>query len=331
MVVSLSRASDRHWTVEARLAGLDLDAFLELTMPEVDRRELRRRRRAGDVLVGGRPALRSCRLREHDVVSVLAAEAGPRRRGGELRAALLARGADLAVLDKPAGLSVEPDRFDPDRPALLDHLPRELEDAADVRVVHRLDRDTSGVLLVALGARGERALRDAFDARAVEKTYSALVEGEVPWRDGEQVAIEHPLAPDPRRRGRMVTAARGGKPARTVAAVERRFRGFTLLTCRPETGRTHQLRVHLAAIGFPLAVDPWYGRRDALLLSELKRGFRPKPGRPERPLVERATLHARRIRVPGSDLDPAVDHEAPLPADLARVLRELERHRPERR
>jgi 23S rRNA-/tRNA-specific pseudouridylate synthase len=123
-----------------------------------------------------------------------------------------------------------------------------------------------------------------------------------------------------------------GKPARTTLAVEQRFRGFTLLRCRPRTGRTHQLRVHLAAEGFPLVVDPIYGRRQKLLLSEIKSGYRPKPGRVERPLIDRLTLHAARISFPApADEGRIVTVEAPLPEDFARTLKQLAKVRAPRR
>ena len=128
--------------------------------------------------------------------------------------------------------------------------------------------------------------------------------------------------------GRMVVAASGGKPARTRIAVERRFRGYTLLRCEPLTGRTHQIRVHLAARGFPLAVDRTYGRRDALLLSQIKADYRPKRGRAERPLIGRLTLHALEvgIPVPGGG-DERVLVRAPLPKDFANTLKQLSKVR----
>ena len=124
-----------------------------------------------------------------------------------------------------------------------------------------------------------------------------------------------------------------GKPAQTRVTVAQRFRGYTLLDCQPLTGRTHQIRVHLTELGFPLAVDPVYGRRRALALSEFKRDYRRKPGALEHPLIERLTLHARSIDFP--DPDPAwreagrrIRVEAPLPRDFARLLKQMEKARP---
>jgi 23S rRNA pseudouridine955/2504/2580 synthase len=141
-----------------------------------------------------------------------------------------------------------------------------------------------------------------------------------------------------------------GKPSRTRISVERRFRGYTLLACSPLTGRTHQIRVHLMEAGFPLAVDPMYGRRNALFLSEIKRGYRKKPGHVESPLIDRLTLHARSIEFPSPDASGPIGTsgpmgssgaigasggsgrrirvEAPIPRDLERALKQLGKVRP---
>ena len=175
-----------------------------------------------------------------------------------------------------------------------------------LRAVHRLDKNTTGALVVAKHLEAERALRGAFEEDRVHKTYLALVEGEHPLGDGEEEEIDLALGPDEKRSGRMVVDP-AGKPARTRIAVEQRFRGFTWLVCRPLTGRTHQIRVHLSATGFPLAVDPVYGRRNELLLSNVKAGYRAKRGRPERPLISRLTLHAAAIELPSPRVDARDD------------------------
>ena len=161
----------------------------------------------------------------------------------------------------------------------------------------------------------------------MRKVYLALVEGEHPLEDGAEELIELPLASD-RRRGGLVVVSDSGKAARTRVGVEQRYRGYTLLRCEPLTGRTHQLRVHLAAQGFPLVVDPLYGRRRAFALSEFKRGYRPKPGRVEAPLIDRLTLHA--VRLEFDALPPAAGRvavESPLPRDFQRVLKQLSKVR----
>jgi 23S rRNA pseudouridine955/2504/2580 synthase len=124
--------------------------------------------------------------------------------------------------------------------------------------------------------------------------------------------------------------APGGKPAVTEYQPLKLYRGYTLVECRPRTGRTHQIRVHLASIGHPLAVDPRYGGRDKIQLSELKSGYRPKPGRPERALIERLTLHALSVEAIGPDGNKQ-RIEAQYPKDLRILLSKMEkwRHAPE--
>ncbi len=162
----------------------------------------------------------------------------------------------------------------------------------------------------------------------MEKTYLALVEGEYPLADGESELIELKISPDPRRSGRMLAGGKEGKDSSTEVAVEQRFLGFTLMRCKPLTGRTHQIRVHMAGVGFPLVVDPFYGRRDDFMLSSIKSGYRVKRGRTERALMARLTLHAARIGLP-DPADPArrIQVEAPMPHDYQILLKQLQKHR----
>jgi RluA family pseudouridine synthase len=320
-----------HIPVPQERIGMELDEFLCLSFPLLNKRFLRDQVREGRVLVDGNPAMPSQRLRPDQVLFVdfdeaRLPEAPPPAPGMELPV-LYDEDGVLAV-DKPSGLAVEPDRWRPDKPSLAASL-LVTESAAEgnrPRIVHRLDRDTSGVLLVARDVEAERRLRTAFDTGLVSKTYHALVEGEHPLPDGEEEIVDKPIAPDARKSGRM-RVHEDGKPARTRFAVEQRFQGYTLLRCEPLTGRTHQLRVHLRELGFPLAVDPIYGRRKVLALSEIKRGYRPKRGHIEHPLIDRLTLHAAAIEFPSS-AGVRVRVESPIPRDLARVLKQLAKVRP---
>jgi RluA family pseudouridine synthase len=210
------------------------------------------------------------------------------------------------------------------------------------RLLHRLDKDTTGVVLVAKTLEAERELRAAFDQGRVHKTYLALVEGEYPLADGETEIIDLPIGPDERKSGRMRVDKDHGKPSQTRVAVEQRFSGYTLMRCEPLTGRTHQIRVHLREVGFPLVVDPVYGRHKTLSLSEFKRDYRKKRGHVESPLIDRLTLHAQRIEFPRvgslgarSDDDRSDDEgggdpvsvESPIPRDFARVLKQMSKVR----
>ena len=335
------------YVVSRERAGLELDEFLCLLFPEWNKGFLRRQVHAGTVLVDGAQTLPSHRLRADQVlmvdIDVTDTPAAPIAPGVPLE--ILEETDDWMVVAKPAGLAVEPERWARDAASLSGALlqvarQRGGEDGGideRMRLVHRIDKETSGAVLVAKNVEAERALRRAFEEGRVEKTYFALVEGEHPLADGEAEVIDLPVGPDGRRSGRMMVrpakdkkkGAGGGKPSRTRVRVERRFRGYTLLRCEPLTGRTHQIRVHLSHAGFPLAVDKFYGRRDSLLLSALKPGYRSKPGRAERALMDRLTLHAAEIGVP--DLSEAGGDpqrvSAPFPKDFAQALKQLEKHR----
>ena len=351
-------------------AGIELDEFLCLWFPEWNKGFVRRQVRAGKVLVDGAPAQPSQILRV-DQVLILDIDADdepqpPRSQPG-VTLELLYEDDDVLVVQKPAGLAVEPERWARDRgsvaggllqlaldrarvarepdPGLAEFDPLGVHGEADgdespvdgdterlalemrPRIVHRLDKDTTGALLVAKHLEAERALRSAFESGSVGKRYLALVEGEHPLADGESEIIDLPLGPNARRSGAMRVHAEG-KPSRTRVWVEERFRGYTLMGCEPLTGRTHQIRVHLSHVGFPLVVDPLYGRNDTLLLSSFKPNYRAKRGRPERPLMGRLTLHAAGLDLPSpSDPERRIVVEAPLPKDFTVTLKKLSKYR----
>ena len=319
-------------------AGLELDEYLCLQFPDWNKGFLRQQVRHGRVLVDGMPARPSQRLRTDQVLMIdideESAPAAPVAPEAELR--ILHEEEPWMVVEKPAGLAVEPERWARDAACLSGALlqvarSRAVEDERieeRMRLVHRLDKETSGAVIVAKTLEAERDLRRAFEEGRVQKEYLALVDGEVSLGDGETEIHDHPIGADERRSGRM-KVRRDGKPSRTRVRVERRFRGFTLLRCEPLTGRTHQIRVHLAHAGHPLTVDRLYGRRDDFMLSSIKASYRPKAGRPERPLIGRLTLHAEVVGIPRGRDDGAgtVRVEAPLPKDFRTVLKQLERQR----
>lgn len=319
-------------------AGLELDEFLCLAFPGYSKGFLRSEVRAGRVLVDGQPSLPGKRLRITNVVSTdLDEEAAPPVPvAADKTLPVLYSDANVVVVDKPAGLASEPERWNAEAGSVAGSLLRlaaESEHGQDgevrLRLLHRLDKDTTGCVLVAKHIEAERALRQGFEAGEVHKEYLALVDGELPTAAGEEFVIDDPIAPDARRTGRMRVHAKG-KPSQTIVTAEQRFEGFTLVRCRPITGRTHQIRVHLAFAGFPLMVDRFYGRRDALMLSEIKRGYRAKKGSVERPLMDRLTLHAEHIRwVDPLDGSPR-SARSPVPKDLARTLKQLAKVRAQR-
>jgi len=317
-------------------AGMELDEFLCLQYPECNKGFIRRQIRGGHVLLDGNQALPSRRLHTDQVllVSFDGAEASSPPVAPEVAIPVLHETDDWLVVDKPADLAVEPERWARENAslsgALLQLVRERAEDEGEIpyrlRLVHRIDKDTTGAVLVAKNIETERFLRTAFEAGRVQKRYLALVEGEHPLAGGEAEVIDLPLGPDERKSGRVMVRERDGKASSTRIEVERRFLGYTLLACEPITGRTHQIRVHLSEVGFPLAVDSMYGRRDEFFLSAIKPGYKRKPGKEERPLIGRLTLHASRIGVPTKNGD-VTWVEAPLPKDFSRTLNQLEKLR----
>lgn len=326
------------FVVPPERAGLELDEFLCLQFPGVSKGALRSEVRAGRVLLGGAEVHPAQRLREGDVVLCAFDEDDLPQPPAAPAMALPVLYEDDAVLvvDKPAKLAVESERWAPELPTLAGALMALAEERGAPwrpRLLHRLDKDTTGAIAAAKTLPAERALRAAFEEGLVRKRYLALVEGEHPLPEGEHEVIDRPIAPDERRSGRMVVRA-DGKPSQTRIAVLERFSGFTLIAAEPLTGRTHQIRVHLADAGFPLVIDHVYGRRNELMLSELKPKYRAKRGSIERPLMDRLTLHAATLTLPavadeeGVPGSPGTTVEAPTPKDLRRVLDQLRKVRP---
>ncbi len=327
-----SRENPRPLVVSEETNGTQLDEWIALHWPGVAKGRLRRLIREGSITVGGRTSVPSHRLRAGEVVLVEAdLDALPQVHAASLPLEILHHDPHLVAINKPAGLPVEPGRWGEHPVALtgvlLDWAQKEGRSrpagpAPRPRALHRLDLGTSGVLLYALDLEAERYYRGLFQAGLVEKIYHALVLGEV--REGG--VVDAPVAPDPRRGGLMRVVRKGGKASVTEYQPLRAFRGYTLLEVRPRTGRTHQIRVHLASVGHPLVVDPRYGGRDALFLSDLKLHYHAKPGRPEKALIGRLTLHARRLRATafgGGELDL----EAPYPKDFRILLSRMEKWR----
>ncbi len=334
----------QHLAVEIEQSGMQLDEFLARAFPGLKKSFLRGVVRSGRVRVNGEEVFASQRLRENEVISVdisedELADVEEVEAEAPIDLPVLFENQDVIAIDKPSALPVEPERWETEKPNLMrSMLALSKERGAGIaghgefrpRLVHRLDKDTSGVVLIAKTLEGEQRLREAFDSGAVKKEYLALVEGEHPLADGARETIDFAIGPDARKSGAM-RASSDGKEARTDIEVAERFHGYTLLRCFPRTGRTHQIRVHLAAGGFPLAVDPIYGRRKALKLSEIKSDYKKKRGVEERPLISRLTLHAASIEFSLVPNNPPLRVESPIPEDFARVLRQLAKVRPYRR
>ncbi len=220
----------------------------------------------------------------------------------------------IMALDKPAGLLVHPTGSS--FVWALVGLVRRARPGCPVHLAHRLDRDTSGVVLLAKDPRAKSHLSAVFSGQYAEKVYWAVVRGSPSW---SSCLVDEPIGPALNSAIRIRVAVRpDGLPARTRVFVLARFRGMSLLACHPRSGRTHQIRVHLAHLGHPILGDRIYGQPDDLFLGILEKGFDTQAL--HRAGFPRQALHARAIRFPHPDGHP-MEVRAPLAADLRRLLR----------
>ena len=294
-------------TVPAEAAGERLDAVL--AAPLGSRSRAARLIAAGQVLVDGTAARKGQRLRGGEQVAVVDDEPAPSAASGPAAAdasfEIAYEDDDLIVVDKPAGVVVHPARGHREgtlAQALAGRIAGGEEDWR-AGIVHRLDRETSGLLVVAKNDAAHRALKASLAARTMRREYLALVEGRPPALTG---TIEAPIGRDRRVRTRMSTDTDAPKPAITHFELERALPQATLLRMRLQTGRTHQIRVHLQAIGHPVCGDPEYGTAG---LYGLRRQF----------------LHAARLAFAHPITGQEIDVRSPLPADLAAALEQAER------
>ena len=222
----------------------------------------------------------------------------------------------LLAINKPAGLPTLPDGYD----AQIPHVKALLEPRfGSLWIVHRLDRETSGVLLLARTPNAHRLLSLQFESRSVEKVYHALVKGDPPW---EELRVDQPLRADADRQHRTLVDPRQGKPAATRLHVLERFGRFSLLEAHPEIGRTHQIRVHLASQGLFVVGDQLYGSDQGIYLSQIKPRYKPSSG-DENPLLGRLGLHALSLHFQHPQSGESLRLQAPYPADIETTLRYL--------
>lgn len=223
----------------------------------------------------------------------------------------------IIAFDKPAGLLAVPDRWDKKRENLMDMVHASL--SPNYFNIHRLDRETSGLMLCAKDKPTLDALAAMMEKGEVHKEYMAITRGGPRQTRG---TLSWRLAPDPRRPGLMCTSP-SGKRAMTQYQVEERFRSYALLRVRPLTGRTHQIRVHLARLGCPVVGDAFYGDGRGIFLSELKKGYKFKKGEAERPLIGRLALHAQRLSFVHPKTGTPLVLESPLPREFVVTLKYL--------
>jgi len=308
-----------HLVAEPPDGGLRLDVWLARRLPTLSRARLQALIAEGHVLLDGSPARASARLRAGQAVRVdVPAPAPAVPQPEDIPIEVVHEDGRLVVVNKPAGLVVHPGAGNAGGTlvnALLGRV-RDLSGVGGVLrpgIVHRLDRGTSGLLVVAKDDETHRSLVRQFASRTVEKEYLALVLGQPARATGE---VDAPIGRDPVHRQKMSVRAPRGREARTSWRIEERFDGAALLRVRIHTGRTHQIRVHLASIGHPVAGDPVYGgtRTPSSRRAEARAALQS---------LERPALHAARLAFTHPASGDRLALEAPLPEDLHRVLERL--------
>ena len=320
------------WVVPPELKNLSPYQFLSRSLGDVNPGMLKQLFREGGVLIDGTDAGVNRPLKSGSIVDVVwpvELFERARKRGVQPELELLYQDRSLLVVNKPAGIPVVPDRHRNSK-TIFDLLPAEFarnsESGVTAKLVHRLDKHTSGALLIARDREAKQDLTLAFQERRIHKEYVALVRGVVRER---QQTVELPIGKDRRHAFRMVIDPDHGKEALTRVQIEREFDGFTLLRVQPVTGRTHQIRVHLAQLGFPILGDGLYGGRPQLFLSDFKPGFREKKGRQEKPVLDRQALHCEVLGFHSAETGDQLVR-APWPEDLRILIKHLDRYRPAR-
>lgn len=316
-------------TAGVKLESTRIDQYLAVQYPDYSRSVIKKVIDDGGVVVNGKPVKASYKVRSGDHVKItLPDPTHDAPQPEDIPLDVLYEDDDFAIINKPPDMVVHPAKG---------HWSGTLANAVQFRfgqlsmingayrpgIVHRLDRDTSGAILIAKDEQAHRDLGMQFEMRKVFKEYLALTAGEI---DRDSDYIERRIGHHPRDRIKMIVTddeARG-KEACSFYEVIERFRGFSFVRIQPRTGRTHQIRVHLASIGCPVLADEIYAGRTSFKLSEVVPGIDPID---DELLLERQALHAARLRIIHPRTKEVVAVEAPLPADFQRALDMLRKHR----
>jgi 23S rRNA pseudouridine1911/1915/1917 synthase len=318
--------------VMVKAETMRLDLYLHMHLANFSRSEIQRAIEAGTITVNGRPTKPSYKVRKNDRVRVELPEPTHDLPVPEdIPLDILYQDDWLAVVNKPPDMVVHPAKGNWSGTLVnalqwhfREHLSTE-NGRLRAGIVHRLDKDTSGVILVAKDDVTHRELAMQFETRKVFKEYVAVAAGEL---DRDSDYVEGAVKMHPHDRLRMIVSTDpDAKPALSYYEVLERFRGFTLVKVQPRTGRTHQIRVHLLHVGAPVLADKLYGGRDQLKLSDLAPDL---PEGEDEVLIGRQALHAFRLRFRHPRTGLWVEAEAPLPADMRRVLDALRKYRPPR-
>lgn len=328
-------AEPQEFVVTDAEAGKRLDALLAERYPYHSRMNLRRAVHAGGTQVDGRSVRAAFRVRPGQRVLV---RLPPMPREGpipeDIPLEILYEDEHFAAINKPPAMVVHPGRGHW-KGTLTSALAHHFQSLSDVGgairpgVVHRLDRDTTGVIVVAKSNRAHFELAQQFEERVTEKEYMAIVVG-APEYDRDMIDL--PIGIHPYQREKMAIRANheSSKPAKTFYEVVERFAGFALVRAMPKTGRTHQIRVHLAHLGYPVLCDKQYGGRSRITRSELARDLS-SDSLDEPPLLDRHALHAYRLTIAHPITGESLTIEAPLPTDMLETLAALRQLRPRMR
>ena len=283
--------------------GVRLDKYVGEKCPELSRTHAQKLIAEGKIRVNDRAAKASTRLNINDRVDIIVPPAPATSLSPEaIPLDIIHQDDDLLVVDKPPGLTIYPAPGHPSHTlvnAIIARFPELPGDTLRPGIVHRLDKDTSGLMVVAKNSSAQQDLADQFKAHLVSKTYLVLVKGQL---TPEQGAIDAAIGRDPHNRKRMAVVTEG-REARTEYQVINYIGKHTLLEVKPKTGRTHQIRVHLAAIGFPVVGDKIYGVKS--------------------PFLARQFLHASRLGFTHPTTHEYVEFTSDLPADLAKALEDI--------
>jgi 23S rRNA pseudouridine1911/1915/1917 synthase len=301
--------TQRTLSIQADEVGQRLDRYLASVLNGVSRTKVQQLIAEGAALVNGHPSKPGYALRTGDEVQLLSLKLNNRAgtvKPRQLPLDVVYEDRDLLVVNKAAGMVVHPAPGHHDDTmvnALLARYPDIQKEGADQRpgIIHRLDKDTSGLIIVARNAATQAALVEQMKRHKIVKRYLALVEGVMALDQG---SVDAPIGRNPRHRQQMAITVKSSREARTHFRVLQRFARHTLLLLELETGRTHQIRVHLKAIGHPVVGDPIYGSRYSTHGLTLKRQF----------------LHAYQIRFIHPTTGATIELEAPLPDDLQAIL-----------
>ncbi|MFO7957927.1 MAG: RluA family pseudouridine synthase [Candidatus Brocadiia bacterium] len=312
--------------VAGRNEGRRLDAYLAARFPEYSRTFIKALINEGAITVNGEPVKPAYSPSRGDRVVALV----PTRKHEEVPPEdipldIIYEDRWIVVVNKPPDLVVHPSRGHQTGTlvnALVHHFEQLSEASGALRpgIVHRLDRDTSGVILIIKDESVHEEIARQFEERTTDKEYVAVCEGRFELDADE---IDAPIGKHERRRERMAAEGNRAKSARTIYRVAERFGRFSIVRCFPHSGRTHQIRVHLKYVGHPIVADSLYGYRKAIYLSDITGGEHPPN---EEPLLARQALHARRLTIHHPALEEDMTFEAPIAPDIMRLIEALREH-----